>query len=139
MSNIKFQQIGSEELVPLTKGRVVIYSAVFLRSIFENTGKSLLLYEVLDGDDNGDGKLNGKDVRSLYISKINGETFRKLTPNGQQLLESAVVGEMNRLYFRTQKDNNGDQKLDEKDRQHLYYIDLAVEAPKIVEFDPLKN
>ncbi|MCC8360047.1 hypothetical protein [Salinimicrobium sediminilitoris] len=139
MSNIKFQQIDSEELVPLTNGRVVIYSVEFLRSIFENTGKQFLIYEMRDRDTNGDENLDGEDANSLYISNINGENFRKLTPKGQHLLQLTVVDEMNRLYFKTSEDSNGDGHLDNKDRQHLFYIDLAVETPKVVEYDPLKK
>ena len=139
MSNIKFQQIGSEELVPLTNGRVVIYSVEFLRSIFENTGKQFLIYEMRDRDTNGDENLDGEDANSLYISNINGENFRKLTPEGQHLLQLTVVDEMNRLYFKTSEDSNGDGQFDNNDRQHVYYVDLASEALNVTAYFPLKN
>ncbi len=139
MTNIKFQQLDSEEIVPLTNERVVIYSVQFLRSIFENTGKQFLIYEMRDRDTNGDENLDGEDASSLYISNINGENFRKLTPEGQHLLQLTVVDELNRLYFKTSEDSNGDGEFDNNDRQHVYYVDLASEALNVTAYFPLKN
>ncbi|MCY2686006.1 hypothetical protein [Salinimicrobium sp. TH3] len=139
MTNLKFQQLNSEELVPLTNEQVVIYSVQFLRSIFENTGKQFLLYEMRDRDTNGDENLSEKDASSLYISNINGENFRKLTPEGEHLLQLTVVDEMNRLYFRTREDSNGDGQFDNNDRQHVYYVDLAPAALKVTAYFPLKS
>ena len=137
MTNIKFQQIDSEEMIPLTNERVVIYSVQFLRGIFANTGKQFLLYELLDRDSNADRLLNAKDASSLYMSSINGENFRKISPEGQHLLELTTVDEMNRLYFKSREDSNGDGGFTNDDRQHLFYIDLASEAPEVVEYEPL--
>ena len=139
MTNIKFQQLNSEEMVALTKEEMLIFSAQFLRSLYETTGKQFLLYELLDQDTNNDGNLDGEDARALYISDISGENFRKLTPAGQHLRERNLVDAMNRLYFKSGEDSNADGKFDHEDRQHLFYIDLAAEVPKVVEYDPLKG
>lgn len=136
--NIKFQQLDSEEMRPLTNDRVIITSARFLRGIFENTGKEFLLYKVIDRDSNGDDELNRKDVGSLYISSITGKNFRKLTSDGQNFEEFTIVDEMNRVYFQTREDINTDREFNEKDRSHLFYMDLGAEAPKVIEYDPLK-
>jgi hypothetical protein len=138
LSNIKFQQLDSEEMVALTSVRVRIYSVQFLRGIFENTGKQFLLYELLDKDSNDDDKLNGEDVRSLYLSGINGENFRKLTPEGQHFTAHNTVDEMNRVYFKSMEDSNEDGRVENNEPAHLFYIDLAAEAPKVVEYYPLK-
>lgn len=139
MTNLKFQDLNSEKIVALTNERVVIYSVQFLRSIFETTGKEFLLYTVLDKDSNGNEKLDSEDVRSLYISRISGENFRKLTPEGQHFLESTTVDEMNRLYFKSQEDSNEDGDFNNDERQHLFYIDLGSGALKVIEYDPLKE
>lgn len=139
LTNIKFQKLDSEELLPLTNDRVIISSVEFLRAIFQNTGKAFLLYEVCDRDSNGDDELDRKDVSSLYISSINGENFRKLTAEDQNFEEFTIVDEMNRVYFKTTEDINDDREFDEKDRAYLFYIDLGAEAPKVIEYDPLKG
>ena len=138
-TNIKFQQVDSEEMLTLTNEKVIITSVQFLRGIFQNTGKEYLLYEVYDRDSNEDDKLNSKDISSLYISEINGENFRKLTAKDQNLEDFTIVDEMNRVYFKTREDINGDKEFDEKDRSRLFYIDLGAEAPKVIEYDPLKG
>ena len=139
LTNIKFQKLDSEDLLPLTNDRVIISSVEFLRGIFQNTGKAFLLYEVCDRDSNGDDELDRKDVSSLYISSINGENFRKLTAEDQNFEDFTIVDEMNRVYFKTTEDINDDREFDEKDRSHLFYIDLGAEAPKVIAYDPLKG
>lgn len=139
LTNIKFQQLDSEEMLPLTNEKVIITSVQFLRGIFQNTGKEYLLYEVFDRDSNEDDKLNSKDISSLYISAMNGENFRKLTFDDQNFEEFTIVDEMNRIYFQTRQDTNSDKEFDEKDRPQLFYIDLGAEAPKVIAYDPMKG
>lgn len=138
MTNIFFQELNSEEFVPLSDKAIVITSAVFLRKIFENTGRGLLLYTVYDRDSNGDEALGEDDVRSLYISGINGKNFRKLTTEGQTFLDHSTLESLNRVYFRSYEDTNADNRLGEEDRMHLFYVDFSAEDPAVVEYDPQK-
>ena len=106
ISNVKFQHVDSDRLSVLTKNSVRINSISFLRKVFDNTKKQLLVYEVIDKDSNQDGKLDYNDINTLYISKIDGTEFRKLSDNNKELIDWKVNGTKNRLYFRTNEDSN---------------------------------
>lgn len=136
-TNLRFQELNSEEFTDLTNQNLRILSVQFLREIFENTGKQFLLYKILDSDTNEDGKLNSNDHKALYISGINGSDLRKISPAGQLLQDYEVLPGVNRLYFRCIEDMNGNGRLDADDKPHYFYLDLASEALKVTEYFPM--
>ena len=138
-SNLRFQEINSEEFTDLTNETLRIHSVSFLREIFENTDKQLLLYRILDTDTNADGELNSQDREALYISKIDGSGLKKVSPTEQVVLEAQILDEMNRLYFRTFEDTDANGRLDLQEKPHNYYVDLASEELKATEYFPLKE
>ena len=137
LSNVKFQHINSEKLLSLTENVIKIESLSFLRKVFDNTKKQLLVYEVTDKDTNRDGKLDFSDINTLYISKINGTDFRKLTDNNKELIDWKIIESKNRLYFRTIEDINKDGEFDKKDIVHYKYVDLNSDNWKITEYKPI--
>ncbi|WP_179006150.1 hypothetical protein [Winogradskyella forsetii] len=137
LSNVKFQHIDSEKLSSLTENIIKIKSLSFLRKVFDNTKKQLLVYEVTDKDTNQDGKLDFSDVNTLYISSINGTDFRKLTDNNKELIDWKIIESKNRLYFRTIEDTNKDGEFDKKDIVHYKYVDLNSNNFKITEYNPI--
>jgi len=137
LSNIKFQHIDSDKLSSLTENIININSLTFLRDVFDNTEKKLLVYEVNDKDTNQDKKLDYNDIKTLYISKIDGTEFKKLTDTNRELIDWRVLKSKNRLYFRTIEDINKDGEFDKKDIVHYKFVDLNTDNLKITEYNPI--
>jgi hypothetical protein len=136
MTNLKFQKIGSDVLTSLTKENIKIYSVEFLRNIFNKTKKQLLVYKVIDVDTNEDKKLDLNDDTSLYLSRINGSGFKKVSLPNQKVLNTQVAEVNNRLYFKTMH-NVKSEKNEEK--IHYFYIDLTDERFKAIEYYPVND
>lgn len=138
-TNLRFQEINSEEFTELTDENFRILSVRFLREIFENTGKQFLLYKLIDTDTNADEDLDNKDGKALYISGINGSGFRKVSPDSQVLQDYKVLQALNRLYFRSLEDENDSGMLDANETLHYFYLDLTSEELQVTEYFPLDN
>lgn len=134
--NIVFQEINGDER-KLTDKKINIANIEFLRSIYKGTKSAYLLYTVFDRDSNNDGELNYLDLASLYISRIDGTEFKKVTKELHQLYDHRVIQGLNRIYFRTQEDVNKDGELDKTDKFHHYRIDFRSNGFHVSEFDPL--
>ena len=137
LSNVKFQHIDSIELKPLTDKKILIKSLTFLRKIFDNTKDQLLVYEIFDKDTNQDGKINSKDIKSLYISQVNGNDFQKLTSINHELINWKIVESNNSLYFREIEDTNKDGEFDKKDLIHYRFVDLTNDNFKVSSYKPI--
>lgn len=137
LSNVKFQHKDSETLSALTQKIIKINSITFLRKLFDNTKKQVLVYEVTDKDTNRDGKIDFSDINTLYISKINGIDFKKLTDTNRELIDWKFIESKNRLYFRTIEDTNKDGEFDKSDIVHYKYVDLNSENLKVTEYKPI--
>lgn len=137
LTNIQFQELSSEKLTSLTTKNIRIKSISFLRDIFDNTKRQFLLYRILDRDTNMDNVLDDNDIKSLYISHIDGAKFTKLTPDFQDLLDWKVIGANNRLYFRSIEDSNNNGEFDKEDRVHYQYVDFNMRDIKVTEYMPI--
>ena len=137
MSNIKFQNIGVAELKSLTNLNLNIRSAIFLRGIFEKTEKGYFLFEVIDKDTNLDGRLDANDLRSLYISHVNGVGFKKISPNHQDASQWKLIIEANTLFFKTIEDTDANGEFDEKDQTHYFQFRLTELTSSAVEYFPI--
>ena len=137
LDNIMFQRLDSDKLLPLTHKTIKIQSLMFLRQVFNATKRQLLIYKVIDKDTNQDGKLDSNDIRTLYISKIDGTKFKKLTDSNKEIIDWKIIQPLNRLYFRSVEDINEDGIFDSKDRIHYKYVDLNTDKLKVVEYHPI--
>ena len=137
LNNLKFQHIESEDLIPLTDKIIKISSVSFLRDIFNLTKRQYLVYRVWDQDTNRDKKLDNDDIETLYISKIDGTKFAKLTSEYQELIDWSTVKVKNRLYFRSIEDTNKNGEFDESDKIHYQYVNLNNEDWKVMEYQPI--
>ena len=137
ITNVKFQQINSTKLMPLTNKNIRINAINYLKKIYKNTGKQFLLYEVIDMDTNNDKKLNNEDVTSLYISNINGKNFKKLSTKYYNLLNWNVIEINNTLYFRTREDINKNGKFDKNDKIHYQFVNLNDKDLTVITYNPL--
>jgi hypothetical protein len=137
ISNVKFQHIDSNELTSLTKEIINIHSINFLREVYKKTENGYFIYNVTDKDTNADEDFDYNDLESLYISNLNGTNFRKLSPNGQDLVTWKTILEANKLYFKTIEDIDGNGEFDKKDKTHYFYLDLSLPNSNVVEYHPI--
>lgn len=136
ITNVMFQHKDSLDLKPLTENRMEILSINYLDELALKTNKQFLVYTLVDVDTNKDGKYDDTDIKTLYISKINGTKFTKLTPDLHELLDWQVIDE--KLYFRSIEDINKNGEFDSKDAVHYSSINLLSEDWKPEPYNPLK-
>src|SRR5690606_35767943 len=79
LSNMKFQIGEVDSLKTLTDKRVLIETASYLKPFADKTKQQLMVYVVSDTDTNKDGRLDGNDIKSLYISTLDVTTSNHFT------------------------------------------------------------
>lgn len=136
--NLMFQHIDSVSLHPLTEVVMQIQTATYLNTIADKTKKQILVYSVFDEDTNRDSKIDSKDIKSLYISNIDGSNFKKLSEELHEVLDWSVIESQNRLYFRTIEDINKNGAFDKKDNVNYYYLELDKEEWEINSYNPFQ-
>jgi len=137
LQNLKFQKIGSDSIKALTDKPVLIQTATYLKKVSDKINKQIMVYTLMDMDTNKDGKLDVSDITTLYLSKISGEGFTKVSVDYQELIDWNLIESQNRLYFRTVEDTNKNGKFDSKDVLHYNYIDLAPKDWKVESYNPI--
>ncbi len=137
LSNLKFQKMNSDSLTVLTDKPVMIQTASFLKPLADKSKKHVMVYTLADNDTNKDGKIDFNDIKSLYISGINGENFTKLSADLEELIDWRLLEDSQRLYFRTVEDTNKNGELDKDDRMHYNHVDLSGDSWQATTYDPI--
>lgn len=137
LRNLKFQQKDSDSLCVLSDKPVMIQTASFLKPVSDKLKKQLMVYTLSDMDTNKDGKIDSNDIRSLYISHIDGSHFVKLSTDFEELIDWKLVENVNRLYFRTIEDTNKNGEFDKNDIVHYHMVDLSAKEFKPVDYKPV--
>ena len=122
---------------PLTNKQVQIQTATYLTTVYDRLKKQVLVYTLVDSDTNRDGRIDANDIRSLYISEINGRGFKKLSSDMQELIDWSIVEAQNRLYFRTIEDINKNGAFDKNDSVHYHYADLSSADWEVSNYEPV--
>ena len=135
--NLKFQHIDSTKVMALTDKKVQIQTVTFLNTIAEKSKSKILVYTLVDSDTNKDGKIDQNDIKSLYISNINGTGFTKLSLDLQELVDWNIIEVQNRLYFRCIEDINKNGAFDKKDKVHYNFVNLLADEWKVEEYIPI--
>lgn len=135
--NIVFQDKSGNEK-KLTDKKIKIRSVNFLRDIFKKTKTGYLLYSISDRDSNGDKELNHSDLEALYIGKIDGTDFKKISKELHEFYDYNLIKGESKVYFRTLEDKNKDGELNNKDKFHYYYIDFTDDNYVVTEYNPVK-
>lgn len=138
-SNIYFDDLSSNKQHLLTQQALFISDAYYLRKLGENKKKHYIIYSVYDKDSNKDNIINKKDVLSKYISKLDGNDFKKITPEGHDFIKGVFEEKSNRYYFITIEDTNKDGFFDKEDKYNYFYIDFSDETYFINTYNPLNN
>lgn len=137
LQNLKFQKINSDSITALTEKPVLILTATYLKSVADKTKNQILVYTMYDMDTNKDEKLDVSDIKSLYISSIDGSKFTKISSDFQELIDWNLIESNNHLYFRTVEDTNKNGRFDENDVVHYNYIDLSKKEWKVINYKPV--
>lgn len=132
--NLKFQHVDSTAMYPLTDIKLQIQTATFLNEL---TKRQVLVYTLVDSDTNHDSKIDTNDIKSLYISDASGKSFKKLSPDMQELIDWNVIETIDRLYFRTIEDINKNGAFDKKDKVNYYYVDLLSDTWEVTNYEPV--
>jgi hypothetical protein len=135
--NLKFQHLDSTNVKALTDEKIQIQTVTYLDRIAANTKKQILVYSVVDKDTNKDNKIDQKDIKSLYISNIDGSNFTKLTEDFLELIDWNIIEAKNRLYFRCIEDINKNGAFDKNDKVHYHYVNLLDAEWKVEAYMPI--
>ena len=134
LDNLKFQEIGKDTIYALTDKNVLIQSATYLKNHADKTKQQLMVYVLQDIDTNKDNKLDINDIKSLYISSIDGKNFTKLTEDFQELIDWKYVPAKNGIYFRAVEDTNKNGEFDSNDKIVYSFVNLTSKEWKAEEF-----
>ena len=137
LQNLKFQKVDSDSIKILTDKPVLIQTATYLKSVADKTSNQIMVYTMVDMDTNKDGKLDTSDIKALYLSKISGENFTKISSDFQELIDWKLIESNNRLYYRTVEDTNKNGQFDKKDVVNYYYINLSKKEWKTIGYEPV--
>lgn len=135
--NLKFQHVDSTNIVALTDKKIQIQTATYLNTIAEKSKKQILVYTLVDSDTNKDGKVDQNDIKSLYVSNVDGTNFTKLSLDLQELIDWNIIENQNRLYFRCIEDINKNGAFDKKDKVHYHSVNLLAQEWKVEEYIPI--
>jgi hypothetical protein len=135
--NLKFQHLDSTNVKALTDEKIQIQTVTYLDRIAANTKKQILVYSVVDKDTNKDNKIDQKDIKSLYISNIDGSNFTKLTEDYLEFIDWNIIEAKNRLYFRCIEDINKNGAFDKNDKVHYHYVNLLDAEWKVEAYMPI--
>lgn len=137
--NLIFEDQINGKSYLLTDKQIQITSYNIIGRSNQRGSQGLIMYNVIDADYNNDGKIDYKDIRSIYIGNIAGTTFNKITKDREQFIEGKWLTSLpqSRYYFTTREDSNKDGFFDERDAMHYYYIQFSGLEYQVVEYNPL--
>jgi hypothetical protein len=135
--NLKFQHLDSTNVKALTDEKIQIQTVTYLDRIAANTKRQILVYSVVDKDTNKDNKIDQKDIKSLYISNIDGSNFTKLTEDYLEFIDWNIIETQNRLYFRCIEDINKNGAFDKNDKVHYHFVNLLDAEWKVEAYMPI--
>lgn len=137
LQNLKFQKTDSDSIRSLTDKPALILTATYLKTVADKTKNQIMVYTLADSDTNKDGKIDGGDIKTLYLSDISGENFTKVSEDFQELVDWSLIDSKSRLYFRTIEDTNQNGQFDKNDVLHYSYIDLASKKWEVKNYKPI--
>ena len=137
LSNLKFQEIGTDSIKTLTDKAILIQTATYLKTVFDKTKQQIVVYTLSDMDTNRDSKLDTNDIKTLYLSTISGEKFTKISTDFQELIDWKMIEASNILYFRTVEDTNKNGQFDKDDVINYNFINLNNKDWKVENYKPV--
>lgn len=137
LSNLKFQEVGTDSIKALTDKAILIQTATYLKTVADKTKQQIIVYTLSDMDTNRDGKLDTNDIKTLYLSTISGEKFTKISADFAELIDWELIEASNILYFRTINDTNKNGQFDKEDMINYNFINLNNKDWKVENYKPV--
>lgn len=137
LSNLKFQEIGTDSIKALTDKAILIQTATYLKSVADKTKQQIIVYTLSDMDTNRDSKLDTNDIKTLYLSTISGKKFTKISTDFQELIDWELIEASSILYFRTIEDTNKNGQFDKDDLINYNFINLNIKDWKVEKYKPV--
>ena len=86
--------------------------------------KGYILYSIISSDYNRDKRLNDHDPTYLFISDKEGNNFKQISPDNEEVLSWQLIEKTGKILFSTLVDSNRDKVFDEKDKTVPYAYDV---------------
>ena len=137
LSNLKFKEINKDTIYSLTDKPIVIQRATFLKEFADKTKQNLMLYVLSDLDTNKDSKLDDNDIKSLYISTVDGKNFKKLSPEFGELIDWVFIPSTSSVYFRIVEDSDKNGEFEPGDKIRYFTVNLLEKELKAEEYFPV--
>ncbi|TCD26253.1 hypothetical protein EZ456_14675 [Pedobacter psychrodurus] len=135
--NLIFYDIISGKSELLTKEKININSFNIGHS--ENVPNNqttlsdqFIYYNITDSDYDGDKKLTAKDPNKLYLSKLDGKSFTRISPNNYNLNSWKIDDKHDLILMDLIKDSNGDKEFNDKDEVEYFIYNLKTRTFKAV-------
>ena len=135
--NLKFQHIDSTNVCALTTRKVQIQTVTYLNDLAAKTKKQILVYSLVDSDTNRDGEIDQNDIKSLYLSNVDGTMLTKISDDLNEVIDWNVIESLNRLYFRCIEDINKNGAFDKNDKVHYHFVNLLQDGWQAEEYSPI--
>jgi hypothetical protein len=137
ITNLIFENIETRNQHLLTTQALNINSINYLRDISKVIKRHYILYIVEDQDINHDGFLDNEDNKSLFISKVDGTSFIKITNANEEYFDGELLVKDLKYYFRsTEEKKLNESKLKTK-VYHYYFIDFSKDPYVVTQYNPL--
>ncbi|MFW2177355.1 MULTISPECIES: hypothetical protein [unclassified Moraxella] len=90
-----------------------------------------VIYEVNEAGKSSSSEKNAQEKMALYMSDNFGQGITRLHPAEQFLTNTEWVEALQRFYFITQADSDGNGIINDKDQTYHYYVDFTPNMPVI--------
>lgn len=137
LNNLKFKTIGQDSLRTLTPKPVVIQRATYLKEFADKSKQHFMLYVLSDLDTNKDAKLDENDIKSLYISTVDGNDFKKLSPDFAELIDWNYLPATSTIYFRIVEDSDKNGEFKSNDNIRYFSVNLLAKELEPEEYFPI--
>lgn len=131
IKDLAFQHIDSAALRKLTD-RKMLFSNFHVLSRSKTDKSEVIIYNALEHDSNLDGKINNDDFNSVYISKLDGSEFTKLTPDGHHAWMTEYYEGPNILYQISFIDQDSNHRFSDGDTSFISYIRLDNDTFEVI-------
>lgn len=144
MFNLVLENKQTGESKPLfPKNNQLIHRAEYVIHLVHDNAtaktekRKLYRHFVYEIQEHLDEKAPFSKERALYLSDEYGDNRQKLHSDKEFLLHTRWLPEMERYYFTTKSDSDGDGKITLHDQVHNYYVDFKENQPIVKAYDVL--
>lgn len=122
-----------KEILEITNWKMLISNRYFCKEPQFSSDGEKIIFLCANEDTNGDGKITNEDFAGIYIIDRTGKHLECIVPNKYYNSSFAVSPDGNYICFLSaRRDTNGDNKIDSKDAQGLYLLDLTTAKEKLL-------